>query len=90
MTNWNIIRREDSNDEVKHMGLILLAPKGSNIMNFLTSLRYQKALRNNKLQVEGLIVRLTNEVNIGFLYCRSTPNEAEIKGINKHFTECNV
>ena len=90
LTNWSIIRREDSNDEIKHMGLLLLAPKGSNVMKFLKSLRYQKALRKDKLQVEGLIVRLTNQISIGFVYCRSTPTEAEIRGINKHFEECNV
>ena len=69
LSNWKIIRRDDANDEAKHMGLLLIAPKKSNVMTILKSLRYQKAQRNKNLQIQGLIVRFTNEINIGFVYC---------------------
>ena len=35
-------------------------------------------------------MRLTNGLKFGFIYCRSTPTDSEIKPINKYFNECNV
>ena len=90
LSNWNIIKRDDANDEAKHMGLLLLAPKTSNVRTILKSLRYQKASRNDSLQIQGLIVRFTNDINIGFVYCRTTPNEDEVKATKKCFNECQV
>ena len=51
------------------------------------SITHQTAKRNGDLQIEGLIVKMENGLEIGFLYCRSTPTDAEIK---KYFGECNV
>ena len=56
----------------------------------MQTVTYQNAKRQGNLQVEGLIVRLKNSINIGFVYCRSTPNDPEIKAINKYFDECKV
>ena len=33
---------------------------------------------------------MTNGLDFGFICCRSTPNDPEIKAINKHFNECNL
>ena len=41
-------------------------------------------------QIEGIILRLECNLIIGFLYCRSTPNDSEIKALKKHFGECDV
>jgi hypothetical protein len=90
LSNWSIIRREDAKDESKHMGLLLLAPKASNVTTILKSLRYQKALRIDKLQIQGLIVRFTNHINIGFIYCRTTPTDAEVRATRETFKECQV
>ena len=38
LSNWNIIKRDDADDEAKHMGLLLLAPKASNVRTILKSL----------------------------------------------------
>ena len=33
---------------------------------------------------------MKNENNYGFVYCRSTPSNPEIKAICKYFDECNL
>ena len=81
--------RYDSNDGMKHMGLMLLTSKESSILNQFRSITYLPANRNDKLQIQGLIVRLKSDVNFGFIYCRSSPTDPEIKAINKYFIECN-
>ena len=88
LTNWNIICRYDANDGAKHMGLILLSSNNSLIKDQLKSVRYQTARRDDSLQIQGLLVRLLKPLSIGFVYCRTTPNEREIRGIKKYFGEC--
>ena len=89
LNNWNIFNRYDSEDGSKHMGLILLTSRKSQILKEFKSVTHLPAKRNNKLQIQGLIVRLRNGLNFGFIYCRSGPNHSEIKAIQKYFDECN-
>ena len=58
--------------------------------NKMVSLKYQKVYRSQKIQIQGLILRLTDDLNIGFVYCRSTPNEEEIRKLNRCFNECQI
>ena len=90
LINWNIIGRYDSEDGRKHMGLLLLSRKSSTIVDQMQTVTYQTAKRQGSLQIEGLIVRLKSSIHIGFVYCRSAPNDPEIKAINKYFDECRV
>ena len=90
LDNWNIIGRYDSLDEKKHMGLLLLSSKKSNILDNIQSITTQTAKRDGNLQIEGLIVKMTAGLTFGFVYCRSTPNQPEIKAICKAFKECRV
>ena len=71
------------------MGLMLLTSRNSTILDHFKSVTHLPAMRDNKLQIQGLIVRLKNGLNFGFIYCRSSPNNPEIKGIKKYFEECN-
>ena len=87
--NWDIFNRYDSEDGSKHMGLMLMTSRKSNILDQFKSVTYLPANRNNKLQIQGIIVRFVNGLNFGFIYCRSSPNNSEIKGIRKYFKECN-
>ena len=89
LSNWEIIGRYDVGDARKHMGLLLLKSKESKLIGQVT-ISYKTAKRNEDTQIEGLIVRLENGINIGFLYCRSTPTIKEIEGITKNFEECNL
>ena len=69
------------------MGLILLTNKNSNIQDQFQSVTYLPAKRNDKLQIQGLVVRLTNGIKFGFIYCRSSPTNPDILKINKHFSD---
>ena len=89
LSNWEIIGRYDVGDARKHMGLLLLKSKESKLIGQVT-ISYKTAKRNEDTQIEGLIVKLENGINIGFLYCRSTPTIKEIEGITKNFEECNL
>ena len=42
------------------------------------------------LQIQGLEVRVNKSQNIGFIYCRSTPNNEEVNEIKKKFENCTV
>ena len=90
LSNWTIICRYDADDERKHMGLILLSSKASLILSQILSYRHQTAKRDASLQIQGLVLRLHNHLNIGFIYCRTTPNEKEINGTLKSFKECQI
>ena len=69
------------------MGLLLLSSRKSSTVQ-IQSVTHQTLKRNGNLQIQGLIVRLTNGFNLGFIYCRSGPSNAEIKAINKCFHDC--
>ena len=56
----------------------------------MKNITHQTAKRANNLQVQGMIVRLISGKNYGFIYCRSTPTNPEIKAICKYFQECNI
>ena len=90
LDNWNILGRYDSDDEKKHMGLLLVSSKKSNILDQIQTITHQTARREGNLQIEGLIVRTKVGHIFGFVYCRSTPNQPEVKAICKAFGECTV
>ena len=90
LNNWNLRGRFDAEDQRKHMGLLLLTSKKSKFHDQIQSVTHQTAKREDNLQIQGVIVRMVNGLICGFIYCRSTPTEAEIKAINKSFSECNL
>ena len=90
LENWNIIARYDSEDESKHMGLILLATKNSSIKNQIKDIAYDTVKRNSILHVQCIIVKLDCNIKIGFVYCRSTPTYSEIDSMNVKFKACQV
>ena len=90
LNNWRIIGRYDSEDDLKHMGMMLLSNKSSIVLNQMENITHQTAKREDKLQVQGLIVRMKSGLSLGFVYSRSTPTNPEIKAICKYFDECNI
>ena len=78
LNNWSIIGRYDSQDCQKHMGLILLKSKKSQLRGPI-KIDHKTAKRNGSLHLEGLIVWLTNGLTLGFLYCKSTPKVKEVE-----------
>ena len=90
LSNWILKGRYDAEDQRKHMGLLLLISKKSKYQDQIQSLTIQTLKRDENLQIQGLIVRLLNDLKIGFIYCRSTPTHQEINAINKAFDECHI
>ena len=90
LSNWSLRGRYDANDQRKHMGLILLISAKSKFNTQISSLTIQTLKRGEHLQIQGLIVRMINGLNIGFIYCGSTPTVQEINAINKSFGECHA
>ena len=90
LKNWRILGRFDSEDGIKHMGMMILSRNSSCVEEQILNVTHQIAKRGDNLQVEGLVVRFKSENNFGFVYCRSTPNNPEIKSICKYFDECNI
>ena len=90
LDNWKIIGRYDSQDEKKHMGMLLLFSKKSNLHVQIRSVTQQTVKRDSNYQIESLIVKMENSLTFGFIYCRSTPSNSEIIQIKKNFKECKV
>ena len=90
LINWNIVGRFDSNDQRKHMGLLLLTKKESIICNQVQKVSYRVIEREGTIQIQGIILSMTNGLTCGFIYCRSTPTESEIKKINQIFEACKI
>ena len=92
LSNWDVIGRYDAEDSSKHMGLLVIASKSFNnkARHILKTISYMPAERNNKLQIQGLILRISKSINVGFLYCRTKPNNKEVQAIVKYFQECHA
>ena len=69
---------------------MLLTSKKSSVFENIHNVTYQTAKRKDNLQIQGIIVRLISDHKVGFVYCRSTPNNPEIRAICKYFNECNI
>ena len=80
LTNWDIIERHDSNDKLKHMGLLMVSPKKftGKIKEPFKVLEYQSIKRNNQLQIQFIMVKVMPSINVGFIYCRTTPSDSEV------------
>ena len=92
LDNWQLICRHDANDGSAHMGLILLSPKLSEMPSKIESFRLYTEKRSGQLQVQVLTIRILKRMNIGFIYCRSSPNDKETKKIRKilESEECDI
>ena len=89
LENWNVIKRLDATDNKKHMGLILMIPKGKEeTMKLVFDMDYVESYTDDKstLLYQGLTMNLTKHYKkIVFLYIRKTPNRKETKGIAQRF-----
>ena len=68
LSNWLILGRYDAQDEKKHMGL-----NKNSSFNGKMIITHQTAKRGGSLQIEGVIVKMRCGLNLGFIYCRSSP-----------------
>ena len=85
LDKWIVLERYDAGDGKKHMGLLVLSSMESSRSSKILGFTHQVVNRNDKLQIQGLKVELRSGLTLGFVFCRSTPNKAEIKAMNEYF-----
>jgi hypothetical protein len=95
LKNWKIIKRLDSTDDRKHMGLILMCPITLSSTHLIYSLDYMEGYKSCKkekgLLYQGLVMYLRNYYKkIVFVYVRETPNEQETSEMSKRFENFDV
>ena len=72
------------------MGLLVLTNKKSMKCNQVQTVSYKIVKREESIQIQGIILTMTNGLTCGFIYCRSTPSDSEIKKIKQIFEACNI
>ena len=60
LDRWSVLGRFDSEDEHKHMGLLVLSSLSSSISSQFQKMTHNVVNRNGKLQIQGLILTLAN------------------------------
>ena len=89
LKNWRILKRLDSTDNIKHMGLLLLSPYSANRdKEILFALDYVEGYHSNtrRLLYQGLVMNIKNYYKRSvFLYIRESPNNDETEEIAKRF-----
>ena len=68
LSSWKIIARFDSEDQRKHMGMLVLSSRHSNVMNQINRISYDTLKRNEIVQVETLTIQLRHGEKYGFTY----------------------
>ena len=90
LSNWTIKGRYDAIDGGNHMGLLLLTSNNNDSRLQIEHVEEFNVKRKGSLQCQGILVRLKDGLRLGFIYCRSTPNNQEVEQIKKYFAECDV
>ena len=86
--NWNILKRFDAEDDIDHMGLMLLSSKTSEKEHLITSLfktQWRKPKKSKNMIFAQLLSIKFNSYNkeIGFVYVRETPSFGDVEKISK-------
>ena len=88
ITNWTLLGRYDSMDNIQHMGLLLMSSKGT--LNQIVNISHHSIVDEGSLQIQGLKVRLASNTSVGAIYCRRTPTTNDIQKINEVFGDCDI
>ena len=95
LENWRMIRRFDADDGFRHMGLLLLQSKSSNMKNLQieTAKKFWKKKINNENRcfAQLLTVILPQiELEMAFLYIRATPTMGDTERIAKDIANADL
>ena len=90
LDNWDICARHDSDDQLKHMGMVVLASKRKLSKDQVKDISYLQANRNGKLQFQSIVIKVKSDLQVGFVYSRSSPTNEEIKSMKKLFNQCQI
>ena len=88
LSNWKVVLRADSEDTRKHMGMLLLASKSSNIRVDQITLNSKQGFKSFGVEqmVYVQIVRIKYKTtNIGFVYIRETPDMKQLQALKEAF-----
>ena len=91
LKNWKIVKRLDSTDNGKHMGLMLLTPNNKlDILNLIFDMDYVEGYNdgNTTLLYQGITMNLRRIYKkFVFLYIRKTPSQLETTNIAERFID---
>ena len=94
LDNWNILCRNDSSDQISHMGTLLLSSKKSQYEDMLSGVRVRVDDDNEhnfvQMQVMKLEVEGWNNLKIGFFYVRVTPTWGQIEDLSHYFLNTHI
>ena len=91
LTNWSIEARFDSEDNKKHMGLLMLKSKSSRVGNLIEIVEEKKYMKNNSTQIQVLFVSFKDYcMKTAFIYTRETPTLEQIKRLKKDLETCDL
>ena len=88
LSNWKVVLRADSEDTRKHMGMLLLASKSSNIRVDQVKLNSKQGFKSFGVEklVYVQIVRIQyNKIKVGFVYIRETPDMTQLEALIQAF-----
>ena len=89
LANWKIVKRLDSTDYGKHMGLMLITPiRKVNSLNLIFDMDYVEGYtdENTTLLYQGITMNLKKIYKkFVFLYIRKTPSQSETTEIAERF-----
>ena len=89
LDNWKIVKRLDSTDHGKHMGLMLLIPNNKlDNLNLIFDMDYVEGYTdgNPTLLYQGLTMNLNFIYKkVAFMYIRKTPSQSETTKIAERF-----
>ena len=93
LKNWNVVKRLDSTDQKKHMGLLLLSSRNrEELKDIVFTLDYVEGYRMTNgvqnLLYQGLVVNTKKYYKkLLFIYIRTTPSQSEVAEIAKQFDD---
>ena len=80
LSNWMIEGRFDSNDNVKHMGMLLLKSKECAFQNILEKIEEKRFMKKGMLQIQVIHFSFSNfQLKSAAVYARKTPTQEEIQ-----------
>ena len=93
LDNWRLIHRYDSNDNVRHMGIILLQSKRSNSSyQDITRHRWMRVISEKNMTFAQIVkLKLEKpEIEVSFVYIRQTPTTKDSDLFKEYMRNSNV
>ena len=94
LLNWNILKRFDAYDHMKHMGLLLLSSKKSQKNNLIRGYYKKHWMKKigdkNTIFAQLMVIQMYDKKEFGFMYIRETPTVKDVQGFVKDIKDLDV